>query len=169
MQKFGILYLHDGVWRGKSLVPKSWVQRSFTPWIRTGSDMRRPNYGWFWWTYDGGRGWLGHVANGWKGQRIAVFPRQKVVLTVTACFDESQHGVFDQLVDFVARSLGADAAAPAEKVQDRLNALLKDVRTGYAATCAGGERRMVPSVASKEGRKPFKAAARLSQAAPRER
>jgi CubicO group peptidase (beta-lactamase class C family) len=30
MQKFGVLYLNGGVWRGEPLISRSWVERSFS-------------------------------------------------------------------------------------------------------------------------------------------
>ncbi len=53
MQKFGVLYLNGGVWRGNALISRSWVDRSFSPWNRSRADARDPDYGWFWWTYEG--------------------------------------------------------------------------------------------------------------------
>jgi hypothetical protein len=35
-----------------------------------------PDHGWFWWTHSFAPGWTAHMAKGWKGQRIAVFPAQ---------------------------------------------------------------------------------------------
>ena len=157
MQKFGLLYMNGGLWRGQRLISEQWVKQSFQPWNRSAPEMRQPNYGWFWWAYDGGRGWTALMANGWKGQRIAIFPRQKVVVTMTACIQDRTEAVFNQIVTLVARSLQADAAVPADPAaRARLNALLEEVRTRYSPVCAGGEARMVPSVARKGKHVPFR-------------
>jgi CubicO group peptidase (beta-lactamase class C family) len=165
MQKFGILYMNGGLWRGQSLISGSWVKESFRPWNRSARDLPQPNYGWFWWTYDGARGWNGLVASGWKGQRIAVFPRQKVIVTMTACLqDGAEHRMFDQIIAFVAGSVHRDAPAPADPAnQSRLNAWLEEVRASFSPACAGGEDRMVPSVARKERRVSFKRDERMSR------
>jgi CubicO group peptidase (beta-lactamase class C family) len=156
MQKFGLLYLNRGVWRERRLISERWVETSFTPWNRTAWDLRRPDYGWFWWTIDGGAGWRALMANGWKGQRIAIFPEQKVVLTMTACIEDgSEHPVFEQLVAFVARAVHRNPAPENPQAQSRLSATLDEIRALPAPSCPGGGPRMIPSVAPKGKRVPF--------------
>jgi len=157
MQKFGTLYLSGGTWQGVPVVSHAWVEQSFTPWNRSRPAAREPDYGWFWWTRSGRSGWLAHLAIGWKGQRIAVLPRQKLVVTMTACIEEGEHVVFDELVDrFVVpsvrgeRPLRRDPAA-----QARLNALLEQVRMGPSRIATGLDSRMVPSITPKERHIPF--------------
>jgi len=161
MQKFGILYLNGGLWHQRSRVSRDWVARSFQPWNRSAEHLREPNYGWYWWAYDGRRGWTGHMAAGWKGQRIAVFPKQRVVVTMTACIqDGSEHRVFDHLIAHAARALRDDRPAPPDPAgKARLNALLAALRTDLSPDCAGGDVRMIPSVTRKARRLPFRAAA----------
>ena len=33
LAKLGFLFLHDGVWEGKRILPEAWVERSVTPWV----------------------------------------------------------------------------------------------------------------------------------------
>jgi len=159
MQKFGVLYLNGGVWRGSALISRSWVERSFSPWNRSRANAHEPDYGWFWWTYDGGSRWRAHVANGWKGQRIAVLPRQKLVVTMTACIEDgSEHRVFNDLIDrFVVPSVLEDTPRRVDPAtQSRLTRLLEEVRTGPSRVAAGIEDRMIPSVLPKGRRMPFR-------------
>src|SRR5262249_9504974 len=86
MQKLGVVYLLPGDWNGRRLLSEAWVERSFSPWIRSEAGERAPDYGWYWWT-ERFHGWTAHVANGWKGQRIAVFPDQGLVVTMTGCLE----------------------------------------------------------------------------------
>jgi len=157
MQKLGLLYVHHGVWQGRQLVPEAWVARSFEPWNRSRPDATRPDYGWFWWAYDFGPGWTAHVANGWKGQRIAVFPEQDIVLTMTGCIEDgSEHALFEELVRKVlipAVAQGADAGPP--KDPGELGALLDEVHRGGPRLGDWIEYRMVPSAAPKAKRRPF--------------
>jgi hypothetical protein len=87
-----------------------------------------------------------------------VFPRQKVVVTVTACIqDGSQQRVFDEVITRVSRAAHRDAPLAADPAnRARLNALLEEVRVGFSPVCAGGENRMVPSIAAKAKRISFK-------------
>ena len=159
MQKFGVLYLNGGVWRGTALISRGWVERSFLPWNRSRPDARELDYGWFWWTYDGRSGWTAHAAIGWKGQRIAVLPRQKLVVTMTACIEDgSESRVFNDLIDrFVVPSVRGSAPRHGDPAtQARLTALLEEVRTGPSRIVAGIEDRMIPSVSPKGRRVPFR-------------
>ena len=159
MQKFGVLYLRGGDWGARTLVPRAWVERSFSPWNRSRPDARDLDYGWFWWTYDGRSGWTTHSAIGWKGQRIAVLPRQRLVVTMTGAWEDGdENRVFNDLVDrFVVPSIRGngprrhDPAAHAELV-----GVLAQVRDAPSRIAARLERRMIPTVAPKEGRVPFR-------------
>jgi CubicO group peptidase (beta-lactamase class C family) len=159
MQKFGVLYPNGGTWRGASVVSRAWVERSFSPWNRSGPAAREPDYGWFWWTYTGRSGWPAHAAIGWKGQRIAVLPRQKLVVTMTGCIEDgSGNVVFNDLVDrFVVPAVRGDRPLPRDpSTLSRLNALVEAVRTSPSRVAAGIEDRMIPSVAPKGRHVPFR-------------
>jgi CubicO group peptidase (beta-lactamase class C family) len=156
MQKFGVLFLRHGDWNGRQLVPRAWVDRSFTPWNR--SRPGAPNYGWFWWTERYAPRWTAHLANGWKGQRIAVFPDQDLVVTMTGLVEDGdEHAFFDALVrEHVMPAVAGDAPRAADpKTGAELAAALDEVRHGPSRVGPRTEPRMVPSVAHKEGRRPY--------------
>jgi CubicO group peptidase (beta-lactamase class C family) len=102
--RFGYLYLRDGVWDGRRILPEGWVDtgrrlRSIDP-----DDGR--GYGWQWWvTHDEhGTFW----ANGYEGQSILVSPANDLV--VVRCGNtDSAHG--PELFDWRARVVDAFAAA----------------------------------------------------------
>jgi CubicO group peptidase (beta-lactamase class C family) len=160
MQKFGVLYLNGGTWRGHQLIARGWIERSFTPWNRSRPDAREPDYGWFWWRYAARSGWTAHVANGWKGQRIAVLTRQKLVVTMTGCVEDRENVVFTELVDrFVVPSVRGDGPLRRDPAtRSRLEALLEEIRTGPSRIAATVETRMVPSVSPKDRRVSFQPA-----------
>jgi CubicO group peptidase (beta-lactamase class C family) len=153
LQKLGILFLDGGRWRGQQLISRAWVERSFTPWIRSRAGLEAPDYGWFWWQQIYAPGWTAHLASGWKGQRIAVFPAQHLVVTMTACIEgDREEAVFGAIVrDFVIPSLRADGALPPNPAAaTRLRALVAEVNAGPPRWSAFTEHRMIPSVARKE-------------------
>lgn len=156
MQKLGNLYLANGVWNGRQILSRAWVERSFMPWNRS-RPGGRVDYGWFWWLYDFGPGWTAHVANGWKGQRIAVFRDQDLVLTTTGCIEDApEEQVFDEMVrryivPAVVSGANSGANAPRDAAAEaELAALLDEVRRGPPRGKPGMEPRMVPSVEPKE-------------------
>jgi CubicO group peptidase (beta-lactamase class C family) len=104
MQKLGILFLQRGTYRGARLLSEAWVDRSFSPY--ESSPHMHGNgtldYGWFWWTRRYA-GWTTHAAVGWKGQRIAIFPEQRLVVTMTGCFEDDGDERF--FAEIIARFL----------------------------------------------------------------
>ncbi len=160
MQKFGVLYLSGGLWRGRPLISRGWVERSFSPWNRSRPASHDPDYGWFWWRYTGRSGWTTHAAIGWKGQRIAVLLRQRLVVTMTASIEDgSANTVFNDLVDrFVVPSVRSDGPLRRDPAtRSRLETVLEEVRTGPSRVAAGIEDRMIPSIAPKDRRVSFRA------------
>lgn len=85
---FGMLYANDGVWNGTRLLPKGWVQDSFTPAVSVGSGPdwtgeSHPGgmYGYLWWLLpdpDQVNKFV-PVARGYGGQRLVVLAEDDVI------------------------------------------------------------------------------------------
>ena len=85
LARFGFLYLNNGYWNGKSIVPEKWVRQSTEQQIQT---FTHPLYGAFgygyqWWVKpvdgcDSFRAW------GRQGQYIVVVPELDLVIVVTS-------------------------------------------------------------------------------------
>lgn len=69
--RFGLLFLHDGVWGDERVLPEGWVEYSRTPASTT------DEYGAHWWIVDGEL-----EARGLFGQLIRVSPRRDVVIAI---------------------------------------------------------------------------------------
>jgi CubicO group peptidase (beta-lactamase class C family) len=151
MQKFGNLYLANGVWNGKQLLSRDWVERSFKPWNKSRAGGST-DYGWFWWQHEYGPGWMAHLAKGWKGQRIAVFRDQDLVVTTTGCFEPEYDPIFDEIIRrYVMPAVVADHDAPRDTAAEaELATLLREVQRGPQRGGPTMERRMVPSIEPKE-------------------
>jgi CubicO group peptidase (beta-lactamase class C family) len=155
MQKLGVLYLHHGEWNGRQVVSRAWVEQSFTPWIRSRSSMPAPNYGWYWWAQRFGS-WGAHVANGWKGQRIAVFSETRLVVTMTGALEKDEDAVFSEVIErFVVPATGDAPRARSLDAEARLAATLHDVNAHAMRVNAAVEPRMLPSHEAKQRRRPF--------------
>lgn len=68
--RLGVLYLNHGRWRGRQLIPRSWVAKS------TSEAPAAPGYGYWWWLEPGGA----YMARGNLGQFIFVDPRRDMVI-----------------------------------------------------------------------------------------
>ena len=84
LARIGQLYLDDGVWRGKRILPAGWAReatRRHVQHIR--ADTTSPGYGYQWWRYDrpGVEVWAGA---GFGGQLLLVLPQQRMVGVVNA-------------------------------------------------------------------------------------
>jgi len=81
LARFGQLYLNDGLWNGKRILPAGWVEASVTRYV---DDVAPDNpnwnagYGYQWWRLDrdGVEVWAGL---GYGGQYLLVLPEQRIV------------------------------------------------------------------------------------------
>jgi CubicO group peptidase (beta-lactamase class C family) len=92
MLKFGITYLNDGVWNGKTIVSSDWVKKSSGIYGNNKNinapieDSGKNGYGYTWWITEPGNGRYKTKmfrANGWGGQVIMVFPELDMVVVFT--------------------------------------------------------------------------------------
>jgi CubicO group peptidase (beta-lactamase class C family) len=155
MQKFGILFLQHGVFRGERLISEAWTVRSFSPYASSPRSHGEADYGWFWWQMRFGA-WTAHAALGWKGQRIVVFPEQRLVVTMTGCFDDDgDDRFFRELVErFIEPALvPSPISDPASDA-----ALASEVAAAHhdpSRIPGVVEARMIPSKVPKERRRSF--------------
>ncbi len=97
MAKFGLLYLDDGEYEGKQIIPAGWVHDSLQTYsdrawtIRIGRNVGDMGYGYQWWSATAGdhRYWF---AWGHGGQQIALVDELNMVIVVTADPLIGQHG-----------------------------------------------------------------------------
>jgi CubicO group peptidase (beta-lactamase class C family) len=74
--RFGYLYLNDGVWNGKRLLPEGWVQYAGRV-VAHDPDMAL-DYGAQWWVWPDDEGSI--MAHGYEGQILWVSPRRDLVI-----------------------------------------------------------------------------------------
>ncbi len=79
LARFGLLYLNEGRWRGRRIVPADWVRESTRSYSRSERVWR--GYGYMWWRYLGELAALGaYEASGAGGHRIIVVPGARLVV-----------------------------------------------------------------------------------------
>jgi len=91
--RFGYLYLNNGVWDGKQIVPADWVTKS--------TSNIRSNYGYLWWINSL---FEYYSASGLYGQRIFVAPKSDLVCVITTSKEESSF-VDQTFIDYILGSL----------------------------------------------------------------
>ena len=101
LAKIGYLYLHDGVWDGRRLLPEGWVKASTTPLVDTRPGQPRSRkYGYQWWVLpygDGSR--QAYAALGYGGQRLIVVPEHQLIAVFTGwnIYDHAELAPYDAL------------------------------------------------------------------------
>lgn len=85
--KFGQLYLNKGNWKGKQIIPESWVEESFKKYGRLQDYKDKNEYGYLWWhdTYIvNGKEIESIEARGAGGQFLSIIPELETVVVITA-------------------------------------------------------------------------------------
>lgn len=86
MARFGYLYLKEGLWDGKQIVSKEWVEKSQQKHIKR-KYIEDYFYGYHWWVSDQNT----YSAVGYAGQWITVVPEQNLVVIFTNDFAEGEN------------------------------------------------------------------------------
>ena len=81
MAKLGYLYLQDGRWEERQIVPKGYVQASTHEQVQT--DQGAVGYGYLWWTREL-EGYQAFYAHGHGGQFIYVIPQLDLVAVIVS-------------------------------------------------------------------------------------
>jgi len=86
MARFGYLYLNNGLWDGKQIIPKEWVSESTKKHIE--ADTKR-DYGYLFWLQDindkvHSKTYSTISADGYGGQKIVIIPDLDMVVVITA-------------------------------------------------------------------------------------
>jgi CubicO group peptidase (beta-lactamase class C family) len=96
MLKFGQLYMQRGQWHGETLLSAEWVDKAYVSQIAPRQDHQRNYSGYsnYWW-HGRHRGSPKNImANGWKGQRISIFPELGLVVTLTGVIESGESDFF---------------------------------------------------------------------------
>ena len=123
--KFGQLYLQKGVWQGKQLVPKEWIDEATARQVSNGSNPSSDwdqGYGYQFWRCRHGA----YRGDGAFGQYCIVLPQQDAVIAITSGLKDMQsvmNLVWDKLLPAIKSSpLTADLES-----QTRLSRTLKSL------------------------------------------
>ena len=110
MTKLGVMYLQNGAYAGRQVVPEEWVRESTTTQIEGSFHGAQIQYGYLWWLDIGNSLFTylddeqAFLAMGVRGQRILVQPELDTVVVITA--DQRDESQCDILIrDFILPAL----------------------------------------------------------------
>ena len=103
LAKIGQLYIDDGMWRGKRLLPAGWAREATARVVdHIAVNPNSPGYGYQWWRYDrrGTDIWAG---NGFGGQFLLIVPQHRIVAVANSwnVFGTQATGILSPLIDAV--------------------------------------------------------------------
>jgi CubicO group peptidase (beta-lactamase class C family) len=106
LAKIGFLFLKNGMWEGKQIVPADWVKASVRPAMKVEDEARRWGYGFQWWLQPWGKSSekFAWAARGFGGQELRVVPEHNLIVVLTGwdILPSSQEPRHDQLERVIA-------------------------------------------------------------------
>jgi CubicO group peptidase (beta-lactamase class C family) len=108
--KIGYLYLHDGKWDGRQIVPSEWIHQSIT---RQSDPGTGSGYGYGWWLSNT-EGMEEFGGNGRGGQTVAVWPEKDMIVIITGGGYPA-----NEVRPAIAKSIQSDHALEANRVTIR--------------------------------------------------
>lgn len=91
MAKLGQLYLQDGMWEGRRILPAGYANEAVRKQMLTGL-VNAPEYGYLWWPTHSIAETPAYFAVGFGGQFIFVVPAQSLVVVAVSDQDDSGSG-----------------------------------------------------------------------------
>jgi CubicO group peptidase (beta-lactamase class C family) len=112
MAKLGYLYLRDGVWDGKRIIPSAWVERARNGKLATSFGK----YANLWWSIPDRNAFM---ALGRHGQFIVVFPKLDVVAVMTGVVPDGEKPYpVTALIDQILAAVKSDKPLPPDPEAD---------------------------------------------------
>ena len=98
--RFGLLYLHDGWWGNRRVLPTGWVDHARTPTPVPPTEAHGYGAHWWLWPYDHSL-----ACHGYEGQRIIVLPDRDAVIVRLGKTNESQNDLLRTRLQAVIQAL----------------------------------------------------------------
>ncbi len=112
LARVGLLFLNEGKWRDKEIIPADWVRESTRP----HSQKSKGGYGYMWWTLSGPLGELGaYAAAGYGGHRVYVVPAARLVVVHRADTYGRKQVERHEIRRILLKIIGARTGPPRDK------------------------------------------------------
>jgi CubicO group peptidase (beta-lactamase class C family) len=111
MARVGYLYLHNGIWDGKQIIPSSWVERAKEGNVSATFGFHYAN---LWWSLPE-KG--AYMARGRHSQLLLVLPKLDVVAVMTGVLRDDEYYSASRLIDDISNSVKSDKPLPPDPSQ----------------------------------------------------
>ncbi len=143
MARIGYLYLHDGMWEGKRIIPSSWVDRTKAGPVRATFGFHYAN---LWWSYPE-KG--ATMARGRHSQLILVLPKPDVVAVMTGVLRDSEFYSASSLIDDILGAVKSDTSLPDDPIAKALLAAAIRQAATEKPSAVGGTPDLAKAVSGK--------------------
>lgn len=114
MARLGYLYLHNGSWDGRQIIPPSWVERAKAGPVNATFGF---HYGNLWWSLPE-KG--AYMARGRHSQLILVIPKLDIVAVTTGILRDDEYYSVSRLVTDISNSVKSETALPSDPIAKSL-------------------------------------------------
>jgi CubicO group peptidase (beta-lactamase class C family) len=114
MARIGYLYLHNGSWDGKQLIPPGWADRAKAGPVSATFGF---HYGNLWWSYPE-KG--AYMARGRHSQLILVIPKLDLVAVMTGFLQDNEFYSVSGLIDDISSAVKSDKPLPEDPITKAL-------------------------------------------------
>lgn len=96
LARLGFLFINDGRWENRQIVPRDWVKTAVIPRTVSKGDFNRGySYAYHWWIMDRNV----YTAQGYAGQMLFVFPEKDLIVVTTASLDyRAYQSIYEMLL-----------------------------------------------------------------------
>jgi hypothetical protein len=143
MARIGYLYLRNGMWEGKQIIPASWVERAKEGKITATNGFQYAN---LWWSLPG-KG--AYMARGRHSQLILVIPKWDIVAVMTGVLRDTEFYSISALIDDIAKAVKSDKPLPADPIAKTLLANAIHQAATEKPSAVGGMPELVKAVSGK--------------------
>jgi CubicO group peptidase (beta-lactamase class C family) len=110
LARLGYLFINNGKWEDKRVVPEKWVKTAVVPRVVSRQDFNRGySYAYHWWVM----GKNVFSAQGYGGQMLFVFPEKDLIVVTTATLDYRMYvPVYEMILKEIPGAIKSNTAIP---------------------------------------------------------
>lgn len=143
MARIGYLYLRNGMWEGKQIIPSSWVERSKEGKISATNGFQYAN---LWWSLpDKGT----YMARGRHSQLILIIPKLDIVAVMTGVLRDTEFYSTSGLIEDISKAVKSDKPLPADAIAATLLTNAIHLAATEKPSAVGGMPELVKTISGK--------------------